>query len=63
MAGAVVGVSDFLMTALAKGTVVVGKKVGAVVADSEVRVKAGSEYDVQLHVESRCSVLNHIMSQ
>lgn len=35
--GAVVGVSDFLMTTLAKGTVFVGKKIGTAVAESDVR--------------------------
>lgn len=34
--GAVVGVSDFLMITLAKGTVAVGKKIGTVVAESDV---------------------------
>lgn len=34
--GAVVGVSDFLMTTLAKGTVFVGKKIGTAVAESDV---------------------------
>ena len=34
--GAVVGVSDFLMTALAKGTVALGKKAGSAIAASDV---------------------------
>ncbi|XP_019857077.1 PREDICTED: spartin-like [Amphimedon queenslandica] len=34
--GAVVGVSDFLMVTLAKGTVAVGKKIGSAVADSDM---------------------------
>ena len=34
--GVVVGVSDFLMTTLAKGTVAVGKKVGTVISESDV---------------------------
>ena len=35
-AGGIVGVSDFLMVSLAKATVAVGKKVGSVVAESDV---------------------------
>ncbi len=31
-----VGVSDFLMTTLAKGTVLVGKKVGSAISESDV---------------------------
>lgn len=34
--GVVVGVSDFLMMNLARGTVAVGKKVGNIVAESDV---------------------------
>ena len=34
--GAVVGVSDFLMMTLAKGTVIVGKKIGSAVVESDV---------------------------
>ena len=34
--GGIVGVSDFLMVSLAKATVAVGKKVGSVVAESDV---------------------------
>ena len=30
------GVSDFLMTTLAKGTVMVGKKVGSAISESDV---------------------------
>ena len=35
-AGVVVGVSDFLMTTLAKGTVMVGKKIGTAISESDV---------------------------